>query len=274
MLTQQQVTDFQQAVLDYYYQNQRDLPWRQPEPDGTFDPYKIMVSEVMLQQTQVLRVIEKYRQFLIAFPTIQRLAQANLTEILTVWQGLGYNRRARFMRETALRVCNDYEAIMPQTVDELTSLPGIGHNTASAILVYAHNQPQIFIETNIRTVYLHHFFPDGQAIDDKQVIKLVAQTLESENPRDWYWALMDYGTYLKKQHGNPNNRSKQYLKQSSFSGSRRQLRGKILHELTMQAQPLETLSRRFDDSRFIEVVDSLIYERLIVNNTGVLQIAD
>ena len=223
MLSFEQVCTFQQKVYGYYQIHGRDLPWRKTE-----DPYEILVSEVMLQQTQVPRVIEKYGGFLRVFPDIQSLARAPLREILNVWQGLGYNRRALALKKAAEQVLIHYNGRIPSNVDSLTSLPGIGNATACSICAFAFNQPTVFIETNIRTVFIHHFFAKGNGVRDTHILPLVAQTLDHKNPRTWYHALMDYGAALKKRHGNPNTKSAHYQRQGRFEGSNRQIRGMIL----------------------------------------------
>ena len=273
MLSAEQVQEFQDIIWDYYHKHGRDLAWRQPEPDGTFDPYKVMVSEVMLQQTQVLRVEPKYAEFLAAFPDVKHLADAPLESVLKVWQGLGYNRRARFLREAARQIVRDHNGRVPDAFDELCALNGIGKNTAAAILAYAFNQPVMFVETNIRTVYLHHFFADKDGVDDKDIVDLVSRTLDREHPREFYWAIMDYGTHLKATIGSQNMRSKHYVKQSGFQGSTRQLRGIVLRALS--EKPCTTTSLRADlsDDRLDIVLDGLMREGLIQEIDGVLSIA-
>ncbi|MEX0931116.1 MAG: A/G-specific adenine glycosylase [Candidatus Paceibacterota bacterium] len=219
---------FIDTVWSYYHQHGRHtLPWRQ-----TTHPYKILVSEVMLQQTQVDRVIPKYRSFLKRFGTVEKLSSASLGDVLREWQGLGYNRRAKMLYECAKRVVIDYESIFPKNIAELQQLPGVGPYTASAICTFAYNVPLVMIETNIRTVFLHHFFKHKNAVTDKELARYIEKCLLVENDaREWYAALMDYGSYLKSQFDNPNKRSKHYNKQSVFKGSNRQIRGTILRLL-------------------------------------------
>lgn len=263
----QQKTEFLETLWDYYAHSGRgNLPWRQPELDGGFDPYKIMVSELMLQQTQVARVIPKYLAFLERFPTAQALAGADLGDVLRAWQGLGYNRRAKFLWQTAQIV--DSVNYFPQTVVELVGLPGIGNNTAGAILAYAHNLPVVFVETNVRTVYIHHFFHDRTNVHDKEIVQLVQQTLDHENPREFYWALMDYGSHLKATVGNANTASKHYAKQSTFHGSRRQVRGQIIRELGRRNLALAELQAAVPDERLQSVLDDLLSEGLVRLNDG------
>src|SRR5258708_5455020 len=179
--------DFIQTVWAYYAAYGRhDLPWRRPEADGSFDAYKILVSEVMLQQTQVQRVIPKYHEFLRQFPTLRVLDNAPLGQVLVAWQGLGYNRRAKFLWQAAQMAGQDFGGHMLRDQKQLERLPGVGVNTARAILAYAFNEPVVFIETNIRTVFIHHFFKDETDIPDAAIRELVAQTLDHTKPRGWY----------------------------------------------------------------------------------------
>jgi A/G-specific adenine glycosylase len=193
------VTDislFQQMVLDYYRDHGRPMAWR-----DTTDPYRIFVSEIMLQQTQVERVTVKYPEFLTAFPDFRTLAQAPLADILAAWQGMGYNRRALSLQKCAQRVMDEYSGTLPADVDTLATFPGIGRATASSICAFAFNMPVVFIETNIRRVFIHYFFPDADAISDIEILPLAEKSVYRENPRVWYWALMDLGTALKKKWG-------------------------------------------------------------------------
>jgi len=256
--------EFFTLLWEYYESHGRhDLPWRLPDEHGEFDPYKIMVSEIMLQQTQVNRVIPKYQIFLTHFPTIKALARAPLGDVLRIWQGLGYNRRAKFLWQAAQKVMNDFDGSMPSTEMELMNLPGIGKNTAGAILAYAYNQPAVFIETNIRTVYIHHFFADKQGIDDKELIPIITQTLDTKNPRIFYWALMDYGTHLKQTKGNLNKLSKSYTKQSKFHGSKRQIRGAVIRLLSKGSHTYNDLMNKIQDERLETILEDLVAEGLI-----------
>jgi A/G-specific adenine glycosylase len=253
---------FAEALWEFYAHSGRGgLPWRQPEPDGSFDPYKIMVSELMLQQTQVARVIPKYGEFLERFPGSRALARADLADVLRAWQGLGYNRRAKFLWQSAQIL--DKLKHFPETTGELTQLPGIGPNTAGAILAYAYDTPVVFVETNIRTVYIHHFFRDRSDVTDKEILSLVEQTLEREHPREFYWALMDYGSHLKATVGNLNEVSKHYAKQSQFHGSRRQVRGQVIRLLGDRPHTAAELRDAITDERLSPVLEELVREGLI-----------
>lgn len=211
------------------------MPWRfsalKLRKDKTLDLYKILVSEIMLQQTQVNRVTPQYKEFLKQFPTMHRLACAKRTDVLRTWRGLGYNRRALWLHGVAQSLVK-YPSSHKFTKDELNSLKGIGPNTAASICVFAYNVPAVFIETNIRTVFLKYFFQHKKNVSDTDILKLVKKTLPQKNIREWYWALMDIGSYIKKVEGNINRtHSKHYVQQPRFEGSKRQLRGRILKEM-------------------------------------------
>lgn len=200
----------------------------------------------MLQQTQVPRVLQKYPLFIQRFPDFQALASASKTHILREWQGMGYNRRALYLKQIAEQVVKDHHGVLPRGIEKLDLLPGIGPATAASITVFTDNTPAVFIETNIRRVFIHHFFRDRQDIDDNEIIPLVERTLDLKNPREWYYALMDYGTYLAKTTDNPNRRSKHYAVQAGFEGSNRQLRGQILRLLLKKTLREEVLYKQID----------------------------
>lgn len=262
-LSRQQIASFQATVLDYFSRHGRDLPWRQLEKDGTINPYHVLVSEIMLQQTQVSRVIPKYQQFLETFPTVTALAQADLAKVLLAWSGLGYNRRAKYLWQAAQAIEQTHGGQVPKTEGELVKLPGIGKNTAAAIAVYSWDQPTVFIETNIRSVYLHHFFKNEQAVTDAQLLPYIEQTLLKQSPRKWYWALMDYGTFLKSTTINPSRASKHHTRQSKFEGSLRQLRGAVLKELLAGSKTYKQLANKLEDDRLETVLEQLIREELV-----------
>lgn len=231
----------------------------------------------MLQQTQVARVATKYQEFLSIFPTIQDLAKASLGDVLRQWQGLGYNRRAKFLWQAAQTVVNEYGGTFPQDQKELTKLPGVGINTAGAICAYAYNQPVVFVETNVRTVYIHYFFNDRDDVHDKELLPLIDQSLNTISaregqPREFYWALMDYGTHLKATVGNVSRSSKHYAKQSKFQGSRRQIRGQVLRLLAAKAHDSRMLHQEVADQRLNSVLTDLQAEGLIAQDAGVFSL--
>ncbi len=225
-LTNKHVKLLQQLVYRYYAEHRRDLPWR----DGT-DPYRVLVSEVMLQQTQVDRVIPKFTAFMQQFPDPQSLAVAPVAQLLAAWQGLGYNRRALNLQRAARMIVEQWNGNIPDDPALLQQLPGIGPYTAGAIASFAFNRPQVFLETNIRAVLLHFFFAGQEGITDTQLLPVAEAVLDQASPRDWYNALMDYGSDLKRRFPNPSRRSRHHTQQSRFEGSDRQIRGAVLRLL-------------------------------------------
>ena len=209
----------------------------------------------MLQQTQVDRVIPYYKNFLKLFPTPQALAKAKLADVLRAWQGLGYNRRAKYLHEAASILVRHR---VSHKVD-WEELPGVGPYTAKAVRVFAFNQPEVLIETNIRTVFLHEFFSKKKNITDTQLIRYIVSVSDEKNPRQWYWALMDYGAYLKKTSGNANTRSKHYIKQTKFEGSLRQERGRLLRLLLVSPFRLKDSA----DEKTKRAIQSLIKDGLV-----------
>lgn len=221
--TTETADSFRRAVLAHFRAHGRDLPWRH-----TRDPYRILVSEFMLQQTQVPRVLPKYEEFLEAFPDMASLAAAPLSDVLRHWQGLGYNRRALALKRTAELVVSDHDGRLPRDPAVLRRLPGIGPATAAAVAAFAFGDAHPFLETNIRAAFLHHFFPYRDGVPDSELLPLVEATLDRSDPRTWYYALMDYGGMLKRTAGNPSRRSRHHSRQSTFEGSQRQLRAAAL----------------------------------------------
>lgn len=251
--------EFQELIWQKGRELYREMPWRD-DPR----PYKVWVSELMLQQTQVSRVIPKFEAFMRRFPTVHDLAEASLADVLVAWSGLGYNRRAKFLWQAALEIELKYEGELPRDDSELRGLPGIGPNTAAAICNYAYEVPTAFVETNIRTVYFHHFFHDRTDIADKELLELVEETIDREHPRQWFWAMMDYGSYLKATAGGKLDLSRHYKKQSPLAGSLREMRGRIIRVLSMAAQGEQMLRLEVvADERFERAMADLEREGLI-----------
>jgi A/G-specific adenine glycosylase len=250
---------FQELIQKKGRELYRNMPWR----DDT-RLYYVLVSEIMLQQTQVDRVIPKFTAFIDRFPSEHILAQAELGEVLTMWNGLGYNRRAKFLWQASQRVSRQ----VPKSIEELVALPGVGTNTAGAIMAYVYNKPALFIETNIRTVYFHHFFHDQTDVHDKDIMTKLAETLDNTQPRQFYWGLMDYGSWLKAQGLASLNKSKHYKKQSPLKGSLREIRGQILKTLSVDRRTLNELRNTMvADDRFMPALSALENEQL-VQKTG------
>lgn len=207
----------------------RDFSWRQ-----THDPYAIWISEVMLQQTQVSRVAKRFDEWLERFPRVESLAAASQADVLEAWQGMGYNRRALSLKAAAEQITECYRGSFPQQAELLERLPGIGPATAAGICAFAFDTPSIYVETNVRTVILHELFAGQFDVHDKLVSALVALTCPDHEVRAWYYAMLDYGAYLKATVPNPSRRSKHHAVQSSFKGSRRQKRAFLLREILAQ----------------------------------------
>ena len=207
----------------------RDFPWR-----NTTDPYEVWISEVMLQQTQVQRVQGRWERFIAHFPTVDALAAAAPVDVVEEWQGMGYNRRALALHKAASQCAEQFGGAMPQSESDLLSLPGIGPSTAGGIMAFAFDEPALYLETNVRSVFIHHFFPNDSEVSDKLLKPLVLQTCPDEHVRAWYYALLDYGAYLKKTVTNPSRKAKAYTRQSTFEGSRRQKRAWLVREVMAQ----------------------------------------
>ncbi len=233
-LTPSDIKTFQRLIRSHYRSCGRDLPWR-----ATADPYPVLVSEIMLQQTQVDRVVPKYLAFIETFPDFASLARARLQQVLAAWSGLGYNRRARALKSCAEAVMADHGGSLPEAREDLVRLPGIGPYTARAIGVFVYNRPETVLETNIRSVYIHFFFAGRTKVCDSDLVPFIEKTLYRRDPRSWYNGLMDYGALVKKAFGNPARRSISHARQSRFQDSNRQLRGMIIKILLQQATATE-----------------------------------
>lgn len=256
----------------------RDLPWRYID-----DPYAVLVSEVMLQQTQVKRVEKFWDRFMTSFPTLDALAASSVGDVLQSWQGLGYNRRALALKKTAELCSAEHGGTLPATAEELERFPGIGPATAAGIVAFAYDRPSVYLETNVRTVFLHELFRDREKVSDREIAPLVAETCPDEDVRSWYYALLDYGARLKSLMVNPSRRSSHYTRQSSFEGSRRQKRAEIvrivldssgidLDELASRLDVLEQEAGRppVDPDSFEKIVTSLTAEGFFRREGNVL----
>ena len=226
----------------------RDLPWRHID-----DPYAVLVSEIMLQQTQVTRVGRFWERFLEAFPTLDALAAAAVPDVLERWQGLGYNRRALALKRTADQCAADGRGRLPDSYEGLLALPGIGPATAAGVMAFAHQVPGVYVETNVRAVFLHELFPHEDKVSDKMLEPLVAAAAfhpaAAADPRRWYYGLLDYGAHLKATGVNPTRRSASYSRQSVFEGSRRQKRAWIVRRVLAAPEGVEVAAVRADLDR-------------------------
>ena len=235
--------EFQDLVWRQGEQLYRDLPWR-----NISDAYGVLVSEVMLQQTQVARVLRYWSRWMALFPTVDALASADTATVLEMWQGLGYNRRALGLK----RACEQRAAcggVLPRTAEELQKLPGIGPATAAGVVAFAYDEPAVYIETNVRSVFLHELFPGSEGVTDKQIAPYVADACPEQDVRGWYYALLDYGAHLKTQVANPSRRSKHHVRQSKFEGSRREKRSFVLKQVLAAPEgvPTEAVAQALDE---------------------------
>lgn len=256
-----EVQAFRNKLRRWYRAHGRhDLPWRQ-----TTDPYRILVSECMLQQTQVSRVVPKYGAFLERFPTTEALRDASTADVLLLWQGLGYNRRALALKRAAETIVREHAGVFPHDVRALEKLPGVGPYTARAVLVFAYNEPEVLVETNIRTVMYEYFFPQRERVADEELDMVLRAVLPRRRVREWYWACMDYGSALKGRGVRRNKQNPQYQTQQPFKGSNREIRGAILKEVAQKghASRRELLSLGFASKRVLEQLAALMREGLI-----------
>jgi A/G-specific adenine glycosylase len=237
-IDERKVISFQKTILDWYKENQRDLPWRK-----TRHPYHIMVSEIMLQQTQVNRVIIKFEEWLIRFPTVEALAESPVADVLQYWSGLGYNRRALNLKRAAEAIVTEHKGIFPQDEMLLLKLPGIGPYTSRAILCFAFDKQVAVVDTNVKKVILTQILKpknetvspfislrdapiqETKPLSEKDFQVIAEQLLPHGHAYDWNQALMDYASHVLKKEKIP------IPKQSKFAGSRRQFRGRILKVL-------------------------------------------
>ena len=232
-LQKKDIHQFQQSIFSWWGENRRDLPWRR-----TCDPYRIFISEVMLQQTQVSRVLPKYTEFLRVFPTVFDLAQASPAHILRIWKGMGYNRRALYLFRAAKTIVGEYQGKFPKSEKELIKLPGLGRYTARAILVFAYEKDVPLVDTNIRQIITHFFFNDKPQ-KESDIEDVARQLLPKGKSWEWHQALMDYGALaMKSEKLKVKNVKKAAV---PFKESDRFYRGRIVNRLRDGAIPEQEL---------------------------------
>ncbi|MFW9923541.1 MAG: Fe-S cluster assembly protein HesB [Candidatus Thorarchaeota archaeon] len=249
------IANFQKKIFSWWEKNKRDLPWRR-----TVNPYYIMVSEIMLQQTQVSRSIEKYLEFIQTFPSAESLANAKTAEVLKVWSGLGYNRRALWLQEAAQQLIE--KESFPTTPEELIKLKGIGPYTSRSILIFAFNQDLPTVDTNIRRILIAEGFAQ-ESSTEKELIEIAEKLLPKGQSRDWHNALMDYGALFLTA---SKTGIKPLSSQSQFKNSSRYHRGKIVKYLTEKQQAtIEDIRKICDlsENDLKTVLDSLEKDNLI-----------
>jgi A/G-specific adenine glycosylase len=272
--------DFVTRVEHFYHtQGRHTLPWRvfSKSVSASVRAYRVLVSEVMLQQTQVERVIPYYTRFIKNYPNPQKLSEASLREVLVLWQGLGYNRRARMLHEASKEIVAMYKGVVPTTYEALRRLPGVGDYTASAVMAFAYDREAIVIETNIRTAISHHFFKGSTSIPDSDIRTVLTLIMPPHNVRGWYSALMDYGAHLKRAGVKINAKSAHYTKQKAFKGSVRELRGAMLKALLTTARTKKSLTMLFGKEReraSEEALHALLREGLVVKKKNSYTLPD
>ena len=258
--------NFTGEVHSWYALNGRVFPWRE-----TTDPYHILLSEMMLQQTQTQRVLPKYRLFLDLWPDFLTLSRASLTDILLAWKGLGYNRRAKALKQIAQRT-HEWGYTLPPDYETLLQLPMVGPATASALMAFSYGEPAIYLETNIRRVILHYFFQDEPSVHDRSIVGVLSSLSQlQDDHRHWYYALMDIGVQLKASGINPNRRSLHYSRQTPFEDSSRQVRSTVLDIITTGGgQVIDDLDAAlsFSRDRIVSALESLIADGILVSETS------
>ncbi|MEJ5361903.1 MAG: A/G-specific adenine glycosylase [Spirochaetota bacterium] len=261
---------FLSSIYTFYDSNYRHLPWR-----NTDNPYHILVSEVMLQQTQVNRTIEKYSAFIKKFPTVEALAQARLHEVLAAWQGLGYNRRAKYLWQAAQIIVSQYNGTVPDSQHELEKLPGLGKATAASVAIFAFGRSALYIETNVRTVYIYSFFADNEKVSDVMIEPLLKATMDTTNPKKFYNALMDCGTYIK-QYYNFSRNSVHYKVQTPYSTSLRKVRGDIVKYIVNNGAVSKDIliqQLNYSPEKIQQALDALCHEKLICESKSIYTIS-
>lgn len=272
MIDDVSVEEFRAAVLDHYAEAGRRLPWRE-----TRDPWLVLLSEVMLQQTRTDRVVAYWEKWRRLWPDPASLAAASLEDVLRAWSGLGYNRRARALRDAAAAIRDRHGGRVPSSIPDLEALPGIGPYTARAVACFAFGSAEPFIETNIRAAALHFFFPGREGVKDAEILPVLARAVDRSDPRRWHQALMDYGAALKKMAPNPSRRSAHYARQSAFEGSLRQARGAILRSLAADGPAAVAdlvLRAGLGADRLEPALASLAAEGFVAEAGGVYRVAD
>jgi A/G-specific adenine glycosylase len=276
-MTDALVRNFLEVLSSWYKKHKRgDLPWRQK---SFLSPYAIVASEVMLQQTQVSRVISYFLRWMEVFPDVYALSNADLHIVLQNWQGLGYNNRGMRLQKMAQQIVSEYSGVFPEEKPQLEKLPGLGPYTAGAVMAFAYNKKSVFIETNIRRVIIHRFFADATLpISDKDIMAIVESLLDvceeyGFDARNFYWAMMDYGSHMKSSlKENPNRKSTTYTKQSAFKGSFREKRSAVLRYLLDKKQATEDelfdIFQQWSQEDILDAVNALVRDGLVVAKEG------
>jgi A/G-specific adenine glycosylase len=267
MISTKDKEKFQKKILQFYQDHKRNLPWRK-----TTDPYNILLSEFMLQQTQVSRVIDYYIHWVDNWPTIERLAKEEYKNVLHAWMGLGYNRRAMYIHNTAKVIVDEFNGDVLTAVKHYEKLPGIGLYTSKAIQIFADNADIATVDTNIRRIFISEFGLD-EAISDKDLFTLAKQCIPQGKSRDWHNALMDYGAlYLTSR----KTGIKPKTQQSSFQGSDRQIRGKILRLLLKEDHSKYQLQKELtiESKRLSKILTKMLNEKTVSKTNKIYHVPE
>lgn len=267
-LSKKSIVLFQRKIFTWWQKNKRDLPWRH-----THDPYLILISEVMLQQTQVFRVIPKYREFIAMYPTVKDLSKASTADVLRIWKGMGYNRRALYLKQTAQTIVSQYNGIVPKDDTKLRGLSGVGTYTASAIQVFAFKKDVAMVDTNIRRIITHYFLKDKPQ-KETIILDIATQLVPQHNSWAWHQALMDYGALVLSK----RKSIKRIVKKTSipFALSDRYFRGRMLDDLRVKSMRINSLKKKYSneykifDEKFMHVLTGLIKDGLIEVSKGMV----
>jgi A/G-specific adenine glycosylase len=253
---------FQGKIINFYNTNKRELPWRL-----THDPYDILISEFMLQQTQVNRVIDYYTNWIEKWSTVEALSDASFYDVVSTWIGLGYNRRAKYLHETAKIIVHKFKGNVLKAMKSYDQLPGIGEYTSKAVRIFAGNEDITTIDTNIRRIFIHEFNLE-ESTPDKDLYEIANYCLPKGKSRLWHNALMDYGALVLTSH---KTGIKPKTKQSKFAGSDRQIRGQILRLLLKKSYSIDELNAyfRIDINRLKTILNKMIQDNIIQNNDDI-----
>lgn len=283
------VQEFNEILFAWNNNVYRPMDWRPKKRDTkvVLDPYRILVSEIMLQQTQVDRVRTKFAEFILRFPDVSMLARAPLRDVLRLWSGLGYNRRAKYLHQAAKAVVSEHDGKFPRDFTKLQALPGIGRSTAAAIMAFAWNEPYPMIDTNLRRILVRSFF-DGNIPSDAVLFDFAQAMIPTGRGRAWNYAMLDLGAMVCTArrhsdacpmfdfHGDVDDFV--YKKpQSKFKGSKRSYRGALLKALVAEG----TLSRKAAEAFFADTpydgkaaIDELLEEGILAKHKNNITLAE
>lgn len=263
----ERIQEFQKKVFSFYKKHGRELPWRQ-----TTDPYKILTSELMLQQTQVNRVVPYYEKWIARWPTVGALASASRAEVLSAWMGLGYNTRAVNLHKAVQKIVTEFDGDVAEAMRQYNEIPGVGRYTSQAVLIFSTNADLVTVDTNIRRIFISEFHL-SQDISDRELWEYAEMCLPHGKSRQWHNALMDYGA-LHQTVKKTGIRSKS--PQSKFEGSNRQIRAAILRILLCDPSSFENIRRALgvEQMRLRKILGKMVDEELLTMHNKRYQVKE